>query len=143
MPSEQEQDDYHQLCAYTLSLRDATFIHQQVVDAYAAQNADENTKPIALTFALIGLYLHEEKYSGKQVQRAHMELAQKRKQWPKWPTPVERGSVNASDVISAPPGADRNKAIERWCESVWTAWKGSREEVRKLVKLLNSPDLIF
>jgi|SRR5579859_4867507 len=140
MPDEQEQVDYHELCAYTLSLGDATFIHQHVVDAYAAQNADENTKPIALTFALIGLYLHvEEKYSGKQVQRAHMQLAQKRKQWPKLPMPVERGSVKASDVISAPPGADRNEAIERWCESVWTAWKGSSEEVLKLVKLLHSP----
>ena len=37
---------YQALCAYTLGLRDARFIHQHVVDAYMAQHADERTKPI-------------------------------------------------------------------------------------------------
>jgi hypothetical protein len=52
-----EEDAYHALCSYTLARRDAEFIHQHVVDAYMAQRADERTKPIALTFALVGLYL--------------------------------------------------------------------------------------
>ena len=69
-------DLYNQLALYTLAHPDPRFIHQLVVDAYTAQNADDNTKPIALVFALIGLYLHIEKgYTGKQVQRAHMQLA--------------------------------------------------------------------
>ncbi len=46
-----------ELCCYTLSLRDAAFIHQHAVDAIAAQNADAQTKPIAIAFALVGLYL--------------------------------------------------------------------------------------
>jgi len=51
---------YNELCCYTLAHGDLSFIHQHVVDSFAAQNADENTKPIKLTFALIGLYLHVE-----------------------------------------------------------------------------------
>jgi hypothetical protein len=35
--------------------RDPSFIHQYVVDAFAAQQADEQTKPMKLTFALVGL----------------------------------------------------------------------------------------
>jgi hypothetical protein len=66
-----EQDAYDQVRYYTLSLGDPAFIHQHVVDAFIAQHADENTKPIAITFALVGLYLHVEKgFSGQQVQRA-------------------------------------------------------------------------
>jgi len=38
-------DAYHELCAYTLSLGDAEFIHQHVVDAFAAQDATPSTRP--------------------------------------------------------------------------------------------------
>src|SRR6478736_2672756 len=71
------QDSFNELCYYTLAHGDPSFIHQHVVDAFAAQNADEQTKPIKLTFALVGLYLYVEKgFSGKRVQRVHMALAQ-------------------------------------------------------------------
>ena len=47
---------------------DPAFIHQHVMDAWAVQTADELTKPIQLTFALVGLYLHVEMaFSGRQV----------------------------------------------------------------------------
>jgi len=72
-----EEDAYNELCAYTLAHRGSPeFIHQYVVDAFAAQHADERTKPIGLTFALLGLYLAVERhFTGRQVQRAHMQLA--------------------------------------------------------------------
>ena len=77
------QDAYNELCGYTLTHFGPAFIHQHVVDAFAAQNADERTKPITLTFALVGLYLHVEKnYSGKQVQKVHMQLAKRKREWP-------------------------------------------------------------
>jgi hypothetical protein len=53
-------DAYHELCGYTLTHGDAAFIHQHVVDAFAAQHADAHSKPIGITFALAGLYLHLE-----------------------------------------------------------------------------------
>ncbi len=70
------RDAYDELSAYTLTHTDPAFIHQHVVDAFAAQQADESTKPITLTFALVGLYLQVEKgRTGRRVQLVHMQLA--------------------------------------------------------------------
>ena len=139
MPSEKEQNAYHELMAWTLSLREGGFIHQEVVDAWAAQHATEESTPISVVFALIGLYLHLEKgFSGRQVQRAHMRLAQPhgrgpgRKEWPRFPLPRERGRITASDVIAIPEN-ERTQAIDRWCRSVWEAWKGSRAAIAECV----------
>jgi hypothetical protein len=130
-----EEELFHQLSSYTLAHGDPAFIHQHAVDAYAAQRADENTKPIKVAFALFGLYLHlEEGYSGRAVQKAHMRLAKQRKQWPSFPLPAERGSVTVADVVAVQPGPERDAAIERWCKSVWEAWSGSREQVRELLR---------
>jgi hypothetical protein len=41
-----EQQAYDELQCYTLGHSDPGFIHQHVVDAWAAQHADERTKPI-------------------------------------------------------------------------------------------------
>ena len=60
-PTHTEQDAYDRLQCYTLAHGDPAFLHQHIVDAWAAQHADDRTKPIGLTFALVGLYLHLEK----------------------------------------------------------------------------------
>ena len=132
-----EQDKFHELCFYTLAHGDAAFIHQHVVDAFAAQQAEPTAKPIKVAFALIGLYLHREQgYSGREVQLAHMRLAKHRKQWPAFTPPEQRGAVTVGDVLAVPPGRERDDAIERWCASVWEAWSesGVREQVRELLK---------
>jgi hypothetical protein len=116
---------YHELCGYTLSLRDAAFVHQHVVDAWAVQRATPQSKPIATAFGLVGLYLHLERgFTGRQVQLAHVKLARTRRQWPVLPLPGERGAVTVFDVMAAPPGHERDRAIHRWCASVWNAVKG-------------------
>jgi hypothetical protein len=82
------QETFNELSCYTITHSDPLFIHQYAVDAFAAQNADKNTKPITITFALIGLYLHIEKnYTGKEVQNAHIKLGKHRKSWPKFNLP--------------------------------------------------------
>lgn len=107
-----------------------------MVDAFAAQNADDRTKPITLTFALVGLYLHVEKeYSGKQVQRAHMELARtKRASWPHLTLPRERGSITVAEVMAAPAGPPRDQRIHEWATSVWNAFAENRDVVSELAK---------
>src|SRR5215468_9278662 len=102
MPS--DQDLFNELTFYTLSHRDPRFIHQHVVDAYAAQHADEQTKPMKVVFALVGLYLFLEKdFTGRQVQQVHMRLARRRKQWPRLPLPSgPRDAVTVSEVTAAP-----------------------------------------
>lgn len=129
-----EREAYHELCAYSLSLRDREFIHQHVVDAYAAQHADETTKPIGLAFALIGLYLHVERnVTGRDVQRAHMRLAQRKRRWPAFTLPVDRGAMTALDVMERPAGAARDEAIHAWAASVWKSWEHTRAELVALL----------
>jgi hypothetical protein len=128
------RDAYDELCAYTLTHGDPTFIHQHVVDAFAAQQADETTKPITLTFALVGLYLRVERQrTGRQVQLVHMKLARRKRRWPSWSLPDERGAITAADVLLAPRGAGRDKAIDAWCASVWQAFRTHREAVIALL----------
>ena len=124
---------WSELAFYTLAHPDPRFLHQHAVDAYTAQNADESTKPIALVFALMGLFLHLEKgYTGRQVQRAHMQLANQSKQWPRLPLSAERGEIRIEHVLVASPGADRDAMIERWCASVWQSWDSNRNTVAQL-----------
>jgi len=130
-----EQDAYDALCAYTLVRGDAAFVHQHVVDAFAAQQADGHTKPIGLTFALVGLYLAvERQWSGRQVQRAHMRLGQQRRPWPTFVLPAQRGPLTAIEVMAEPPGRERDAAIRAWCESVWRAYCDCRETVVSLLR---------
>jgi hypothetical protein len=140
--SERDQQMYAELAYYTLAHRDRGFIHQLAVDAYSAQHAGPETKPIAVALALAGLYLHLEKgFSGKQVQRAHMRLSRKKQQWPLFELPAGRGDVTIADVVEAPEGEQRDVAIERWCAAVWQAWHGSHARVVEwLERALREPE---
>lgn len=134
LPSSVE-DAYNELCAYTLQRGDADFIHQHVVDAFAAQRATVETKPINVAFSLAGLYLHVEKgWSGRQVQRAHMRLARRKRSWPTFVLPDDRGRLTVFDVMAAAPGADRDERIDAWCASVWAAFAASRYAVIEFLR---------
>jgi hypothetical protein len=130
------QDQFHELSFYTLAHPDMIyFIHQHVVDAYQAQTADENTKPIALTFSLIGLYLFLEKgYTGREVQQAHVKLSKNKKTWPHFELPDNRGEITVANVLTEDAGENRDLMITEWCRSVWQAYKDSHQAVDLLVK---------
>jgi len=134
-----DEEAYHELCGYTLTHGGAAFIHQHAVDAYAAQSATERSKPIGVTFALVGLCLHVEKgFSGRQVQRAHMKMGRRKRAWPALALPRERGAVTARSVLEAPEGPERDQAIDDWCASVWAAFIPNRPTV---VALLNEYEI--
>lgn len=134
MSEQSERDLYHNLSYYTLTHTEPGFIHQLIVDAYGAQRATAKTKPIRLAFALIGLYLHiEQGYTGRQVQQAHVRLARGRRTWPAFKLPEHRGDVTVSDALAAPPGVERDAAIEKWCRSVWNAYRESHGQVAALL----------
>lgn len=131
----EEDDAYDELCCYSLAHRGPAFLHQHVVDAFAAQRANARTKPIQLTFALVGLYLHlEQQYTGRQVQRAHMIIARRTRAWPAFALPTGRGSITAASVLTAPAGPERDRAIEAWCAAVWEAYGDSRQVVVDLLQ---------
>lgn len=130
-----EEEAFHALCAYTMSRGDAEFIHQHAVDAFAAQHADESTKPIKITFALVGLFLlNERQVSGKQVQRIHMQMGRQKHVWPTFDLPQDRGSIGVSDVLAASEGLERDAAIHAWCASVWRACSANRDVVADLLR---------
>ena len=134
-PEKPEQEMFYKLSCYTQTHPDPSFIHQYAVDSFAAQYADENTKPITIAFAIIGLYLHVEKgFSGREVQIAHVKLAKHRKEWPKFDLPEYRGHITVYDVLDAPRGPERDEMIQKWCVSVWNAYSGSHKKVADLVQ---------
>src|SRR5882672_3634655 len=104
-----EFSPYDELYVYSGTRGRETFILQLVVDAHCEQFASENTKPIAVVFALVGLFLHVEKnFTGLQVQHVHMRLGRNKHPWPKITLPVDRGTMTAEDVLSAPAGSERD-----------------------------------
>jgi hypothetical protein len=130
-----EQAAYQELQCYTIAHGDPAFLHQHVLDAWVAQHADAETKPIGLTFALAGLYLHVDcGFTGRRVQRAHLTMGQRKRTWPAFTLPAERGAVRVHGVLAAAPGAARDQAITAWCASVWRAFRG--ENRAALVSLL-------
>jgi len=133
MNPDELQEKFYELSYYTLAHQDPAFIHQHIVDAFIAQTADENSKPIAVAFALFGLHLYLDKnYSGKQVQLAHMALARHKREWPKFNLPQTRGEITVTDVLNEPPGTSRDAKIREWCATVWQEYSESHQRVRDL-----------
>jgi hypothetical protein len=126
-------DAYHELYAYTMGR--PKFILQHVVDANMAQKASAASKPIGVIFALAGLYLHLERgFTGAQVQQAHKILGERKREWPAIPLPDRRGAITPGDVMAAPEGAERDAAINRWCQSVWNEFQDSRDTIIGLLQ---------
>ena len=124
---------YDEVYVYTMSR--PGFILQHVVDAFAVQTANGDSKPIGLVFGLVGLYLHVEKqFSGRQVQKVHMELGHRKREWPRIDLPADRGSLTVADVLAAPGGPERDTAIHDWCRSLWTAFRGNRQTIILLLR---------
>ncbi len=93
----------------TLGHGDPYFIHQLLVDAYAAQHATAASKPITTAFALVGLYLFAERgFTGGEVQRAHRALAARPRSWPRFDPPQSRGTLTVAEVLAAPAGEGRD-----------------------------------
>lgn len=124
---------YDEVYVYTMGRPGFTLQH--VVDAFAVQTADRNTKPLPVVFGLVGLYLHIEKnFSGRQVQEVHMKIGKKKREWPKVSLPLDRGSMTVVDVLVQPAGPARDQAIDNWCQSVWASFAANRQTIVALLQ---------
>jgi hypothetical protein len=134
---ESQEELFNELSYYTLSHPDTIyFIHQHVVDAFQAQNASADSKPIAVIFSLVGLYLYLEKgYTGREVQQAHQQLAHNKKAWPSIELPEQRGKTTVIDVLDSVHGQHRDEMIKEWCTSVWRAYNATHDVIANLVKM--------
>lgn len=127
------QTAYDELYVYTMGR--PGFLLQHVVDAFGVQTADKNTKPIRVIFGLVGLYLHVEKqFSGRQVQEVHRKLGENKRVWPTIVFPEDRASLTAVEVLAAPEGEERDKAIEEWCQAVWSTFRTNRRTIIALLQ---------
>lgn len=124
---------YHELSAYLLMNPDITFRTQHAVDAYGAQHSGKLVKDIRTAFSLIGLYLALEcEYSGRQVQKAHMELGQRNIQWPSFTLPSCTYSLSVVDVLAVEEGINRHEMLIKWAEDVWNTWDHYHEWTRNI-----------
>jgi hypothetical protein len=130
-----DQALFDELSFYTLAQPRSEFIHQLAIDTYTAQHATADTKPIAVIFAVLGLYLHAERgFTGLEIQRVHMRLAPLRLPWPVLSLPSQHADLTVADVLAVQPGPDRNAVIRRWCVAEWQAWTDSRAAIAQLLK---------
>lgn len=128
---------YSDLMCYTVAKQDKEFIHQHAVDAYAAQHAGGTTRDITVAFGLIGLYLALEKgYTGKQVQRAHMQIAKIRKEWPRLEPPKRSAEITVLDVLEVSDGEKKDAMIRTWMAAVWENWADQQAWVREMTDML-------
>jgi hypothetical protein len=125
---------YSDLLCYTVAKQDPEFIHQHAVDAYAAQHGGGTTRNITVAF---GLYLTLEKgYTGKQVQRAHMQIARIQKNWQRLESPVNPAGITVMDVLRAGTDAEKDAMIRHWMAAVWESWTDRQEWVRETTERL-------
>jgi hypothetical protein len=125
-----DREAYDELTASSAQRPDAEFLHQHIVDAWAAQTAQPGDPPIRLAQALIGLYLHvEHGLTGRQVQHVHQIVANQRPQWPVFVLPADCGAMTAAEVLRAPAGAPRDAAIREWARQAWEPFSSQREPV--------------
>jgi hypothetical protein len=121
---------YDGLSCFTLELQDEYFHHQLIVDSYAAQHAGPGDKPVRLFFALVGLYLVNEKgYTGKQVQEMHVTLGKNHREWPRFEIPAEKNWLTVADADNS-PNEQKKEMIKKWSQSVWNVWKGQSDTIR-------------
>ena len=124
---------YQELSAYNLQRARREFLHQEAVDAYAAQHPGPPAKPISTWFALVGLHLAiDQGRTGRQVQRAHVRLARCKRNWPVLPPPDDLGGMCAADVMLLPSGESRDDALLRWAAAVWQRWISVHETIATL-----------
>lgn len=126
----------NEMTYYTLAHGDPKFIHQHLVDAYGAQHVRPSNSTIGAAFALAGLYLAVERgLTGRQVQKTHIRMARRSKQWPRFVPPEDVGRLTVADVLTVEPGPRRDEKLMEWCASVWSAWSSEHARVRQMVAL--------
>jgi hypothetical protein len=54
--------------------------------------------------------------------------------WPTFPLPEQRGATTVIDVMAAPAGPERDRAIDAWCVAVWDAYRGVAPAVVRLAR---------
>ena len=131
------RDLYNELSYYSLTHPNKEFfIHKYIVDAYLAQHASKDIKPIKIALALVGLCLFVNyNYTGRQIQNAHIELTKVKKNWPVFVRPESKIDITISDILLTKTYSSRDELIKKWATSVWGIWKDQHAAIMQLAGL--------
>jgi hypothetical protein len=109
--------------------------HQLLVDTYGAQHPSDAGPAIGTAFALIGLHLAlEHGRSGLEVRDAHQLLANRHRDWPRFPAPAVRGRLTIVDLALAGGPSQYVETLHRWAGEVWSAWAEQHAAVTELIR---------
>lgn len=109
--------------------------HQLLVDTYGAQHPSDSGPAIGTAFALIGLQLAlEDDRSGLEVRDAHQLLANRYRDWPRFPAPAARGALTVVDLALADEPSSYVELLHRWAGEVWLAWAEQHAAVAELIR---------
>ena len=109
--------------------------HQLVVDTYGAQHPSDAGPAIGTAFGLIGLHLAlVDGRSGIEVRDAHQLLANRYRDWPRFPAPVDRGRLTIVDLALAADPSGYVETLHRWAGDVWSAWDEQHAAVAALIR---------
>ena len=124
---------FYDLTSWTIVQQDNRFIHQHAVDAYEAQHAGGKTRPITVSFGLIGLYLALEKgFTGRQSpQLAHIKIGRTKWDWLLLEPPEHPAKLTVMDVLQV-ADREKEKMLMLWAGSVWQSWEPRHQWVREI-----------
>lgn len=63
-----------------------------------------------------------------------MQLARRKRAWPTFVLPLDRGAMTVFEVIAEPAGTERDVAIHDWSVSVWEAFATNRDAMVEFLR---------
>lgn len=109
--------------------------HRLTVDSYAAQHPgspEDRRAAQSVHIHLMSLYLVLEKgFSGQKATECIKRTVESKTMTSKlrWLEPPSfKDTVTVSDVVTASNLVEHSKAVRKWAESVWQAWKKQHGE---------------
>lgn len=109
-------------------------IHRLTVDAYAAQHPGEPSRRSVQSVAvhLIRLHLMLERELPPERANAAMQLVSSKNDFAWLEPPESPGWLTVLHVREARDPAEHEARVREWAESVWEAWRGHHETIRRL-----------
>jgi hypothetical protein len=107
-------------------------VHRLTVDAYALQHPGEESPQAQNS---VGIHLSRmalifgRGWSVEEANRAMVAITAKKTRYPWLIPPRHRGELTVRDILAARRPAEHCAAVERWADSVWTAWHEHHAEV--------------
>ena len=124
---------YLELSAYNAERARWDFLHQEAVDAYAAQHPVRQPSRSASGLRSSGCTLPSIKDEPVgRFQRARMRLGRHKHAWPRLRAPSDLRCTTVGEVIRHSPCGDRDAAIVRRAGDVWSVWADSHDLIAEL-----------